>query len=284
MFDYSKLITGDMPGDKIQIGDSHIKRSDTVFPILLKKVKASGKTKIVISVYGGSGVGKSEIGSLLATRFRSNGYGAYVLSGDNYPYRIPAENDRERENRFRYGGLSAIAESDGFCSDWMDIVHDAWLSGADADPELAEKYEFMRDYQEAGKTALSAFLCTPEEIDFGLVNRIIKKFKHGEKQISLKRMGRAPEELYFESVDFSSTKILIIEWTHGNNSALEGVDFPVFLYSTPEQTLEHRISRARDKGVDSPFTSIVLEIEQQKLNEQAQTASITIGKDGELIV
>jgi len=219
----------------------------------------------------------------LATKLSLNGYGTYVLSGDNYPYRVPAENDRERENRFRYAGLAALSSSDSFSNYQMDSLKDFWLSGSDSNPKLAEEHEFLQIYQIAGKKNLINYLGTDEEIDFSLVNNIITKFKRGDSPIVLKRMGRTPEDLYFEQVNFSSISILIIEWTHGNNSALEEVDFPVFLYSTPEQTLEHRLSRARDKGSDSSFVSMVLAIEQHKLNDRAGTASIIIGKDGNLI-
>ena len=129
MIDYKELITGDMPGDKIEINDSHIQRADTIFPILYEMFKSAKKSKIVVSVYGGSGVGKSEIASLLATRFQAENIGAYVVSGDNYPYRIPLENDRERENRFRYGGLRSFAASKGFSKQGMENLKQLWGVG-----------------------------------------------------------------------------------------------------------------------------------------------------------
>ena len=110
------------------------------------------------------------------------------------------------------------------------------------------------------------------------------RFKNGDKHIPLKRMGRLPGELYFKTVDFSDVSVLLIEWTHGNNCRLSGVDLPVFLFSTPEETLAHRLSRARDRGADSPFTSLVLGIEQAMVNSQAESASIIIRKNGELAV
>lgn len=56
---------------------------------------------MVITVCGGSGVGKSEIASLLAHYFENMGVGCYTLSGDNYPHRIPVYNDAERLRIFR---------------------------------------------------------------------------------------------------------------------------------------------------------------------------------------
>ena len=99
----------------------------------------------------------------------------------------------------------------------------------------------------------------------------------------MKRMGRTPDALWFDEVDFSDTQVLILEWTHGNSDYLCGVDIPILLNSTPEETLAHRRARARDKGVDSPFTTLVLELEQAKLVRQAHKAKIIVSKAGELI-
>lgn len=56
-----KIPAGDMPGDKINIGPEHIQKAQMIFPFLLKELQKSEQERIVISVYGGSGVGKSEI-------------------------------------------------------------------------------------------------------------------------------------------------------------------------------------------------------------------------------
>lgn len=279
----SGLVQGDMPGDQIQIDKNHILRADRIFPAILKKLKDEGKDKTVISVYGGSGVGKSEIGSLLAHYFKLSGYKAYVLSGDNYPWRIPEQNDGERLNQFRSAGLSAMAESEEFSNTWDREIHAAWEDFSDADPEKAREHRGFQIYQEAGVRALQEYLGTHKEIDFNLLNHIIAQFKGGSSSIPLKRMGRMAENMYFESVDFSETAVLIIEWTHGNNVALQGLDLPVYLYSTPEETLSHRLSRGRDKGVDTPFTNLVLKIEQDRLNSQAERSSLIISKGGEFL-
>ena len=36
---------GDMPGDKIEIGESHIRKAQTIFPELLKQAKEAGLIK-----------------------------------------------------------------------------------------------------------------------------------------------------------------------------------------------------------------------------------------------
>lgn len=225
---------GDMPGDKIEIKQEHIDKAESIYPAL-HPLLPDGKA--VICVCGGSGVGKSETASLLARMLCDDGIKAYIMSGDNYPHRIPQENDAKRE----------------------------------------------RIYAEGGREALKAYLGSDEEIDFDLVNSILADFKAGKEKIRLKRMGRTPEELWFDEVDFSDTKVLILEWTHGNSDLVHGVDVPVLLNSTPEETLEHRRKRARDKGVDSPFTTMVLELEQEKLMRQAHKAKIIVAKSSAVI-
>ena len=111
----------------------------------------------------------------------------------------------------------------------------------------------------------------------------MKAFKSGEDRIYLKRMGRSEDERWYDEVDFSDTGVLIIEWTHGGNRNIEGIDIPVLLNSTPEETREHRRLRARDGKTDSAFTTMVLEIEQMELDDRASSAAIIMSKAGEFL-
>lgn len=106
---------GDMPGDRIVIGEEHIRKANTLFPALLPLLAAceNPSGRAVVTVCGGSGVGKSEIASILAYYLRAEGIGSYVLSGDNYPRRIPRENDAERLRVYRVGGLRLIWQQGG---------------------------------------------------------------------------------------------------------------------------------------------------------------------------
>ena len=237
---YRHIPHGDMPGDKICIEESHVNKAGRILPVLeeeIEKEKMNGQEKVVVTVCGGSGVGKSEIASLLAHMLNEKGKSCYVLSGDNYPHRIPCENDKKREEVYEKGGYEALVN----------------------------------------------YLGSQQEIDFEKVNHILKDFKNGKEKISLKRMGRTPEEQWYEEVDFSRVDILFLEWTHGNSDCLTEVDIPILLNSTPEETLAHRKARNRDQGVDSPFVNMVLEIEQEMLKKQAYKAKIIVTKDGELI-
>ena len=238
----SDIPCGDMPGDKVKIGEDHIRKAQTIFPLIVKEIERlqaaePSRSKFVVSVYGGSGVGKSETASLLSFYLNEAGIGAYTMSGDNYPHRIPANNDAERE----------------------------------------------RVYEEGGVDALREYLGSELETNFKEVNEILRLFHSGEKVIYLRRMGRSEKELWYEPVDFSNIQVLVLEWTHGNNAHLRGVDVPVFLGSTPAETLAHRIARGRDGNPDSPFVTMVLGLEQDLLTSQAGTAAIIISKSGDVI-
>lgn len=130
---------------------------------------------------------------------------------------------------------------------------------------------------------MESYLGTSNEIGFDEVESILKQFKEGADKIWLKRMGREDTELWYEQVDFSDIQVLVIEWTHGNSDNYKGVDIPVLLNSTPQETLAHRRARNRDGATDSPFTTMVLEIEQGMLESQAHKAKIIVSKSGDLL-
>ena len=83
-----------------------------------------------------------------------------------------------------------------------------------------------------------------------------------------------------EETDFSGISVLLLEWTHGGSDDLHGVDLPVFLESSPEETRERRIRRNRDENAASPFICRVVELEQEKLEVQRKNAGLIVGKDG----
>jgi alpha-galactosidase len=274
---------GDMPGDKIAIGEDHIRKASKIFPKLIKLIADADSEKVVVSVFGGSGVGKSETASLLAHYLKAAGVGVYVLSGDNYPRRIPLYNDAERLSVFRSAGLKGVVSS-GCYNDYVkEELSKLWVAETDADPKEAASREWLFSYQAAGRRALRGYLGTPAEQDYDEINAIIEAFKRGDKDIFLKRMGRTEDERWYDKVSFADTNVLIIEWTHGGNENLSGVDVPVLLNSTPEETREHRRLRARDGKTDSAFTTMVLEIEQEELDRVGKQAKIIMSKSGDFI-
>lgn len=276
---------GDMPGDKVEIDQGHIDKANTIFPLLLPMAAEAAKQtgRAVIAVCGGSGVGKSETASLLSYYFRSAGVGAYTLSGDNYPRRIPMYNDAERVRIFRVGGMQGMLEAGVYTEAAGTELRTLWAAEVDADPKEAAGRDWLRVYQAKGREALTGYLGTPYEQDYDELSAIIAQFKAGSDTLLLKRMGRTEDERWYEPVDLSQTNVLVIEWTHGNSDHLRGVDIPVLLNSTPEETRAHRRARARDGKTDSAFTTMVLEIEQAELDRCAHKAKIIISKSGEVL-
>ena len=278
---------GDMPGDKVNIEEIHVLKANTLFPELLnqlkKVVQENTQERVVVTVCGGSGVGKSEIASLLSYYLNQIEIGAYTLSGDNYPHRIPKYNDAERLRTFRERAIKGMVAKGEFSKERFDIIHELQVKGEDANPIYMQSYPWYESYIQCGRIGLKEYLGTSNEIDFDEIEAIVKAFKNGEEKIWLKRMGREDTELWYEEVDFTNTKVLIIEWTHGNSKNYEGVDIPILLNSTPQETLEHRRARNRDGATDGPFTMMVLELEQQLLVRDAHKAKIILSKQGEIL-
>ena len=285
--DLETITTGDMPGDKVQIGEGHLAKATAVLPrlweILRPILEASPHQRAVLAVHGGSGVGKSEIGSLLAHYLRAGGIGAYVMSGDNYPRRIPRDSDAERLRTFRTAGVRGLVDAGLYDDSVRKGLTELQTADRDADPAAVADNPWLATYQRVGRAALDAYLGTPNEIDFAEVSGILARFHDGATSLQLKRMGRELGELWYSSVDVSEVSVLVVEWTHGNSDHLVGVDVPILLNSTPEETLAHRRARARDGATDSPFTTMVLALEQAKLASQAHKAEVIVAKSGALI-
>jgi alpha-galactosidase len=278
---------GDMPGDRIGVNDASVAKADKVFPRLMEllapALESRNPSRAVASVYGGSGGGKSSVASLLAYYLGAAGIGTYILSGDNYPHRIPRDNDRERLWTFREYGLKGLVAQGEYSPERLNLLRNLQGYGLDADPDMRKECPWLAAYQLAGRAGLESYLGTPKEIDFAELNGIIERFKSGAPDLMLKRMGREDRDLWYERVDAGGIRVLLVEWTHGNSDWLSGVDIPVFLNSTPGETLEHRRSRARDAECDSPFTKMVLDIEQRMLIRQAEKAKLIVARDGSIL-
>ena len=91
------------------------------------------------------------------------------------------------------------------------------------------------------------------------------------EKIWMKRMGRSEDARWYDEVDFSGTDVLLLEWTHSGSEKVQGVDIAVCLRSTPEETKAYRLFRARDGKADSAFVTMVLEIEQAKLDARMES-------------
>jgi hypothetical protein len=273
---------GDMPGDRIHIGNEHIQKSCVIFPALLPILKTASN-KAVIAVCGGSGVGKSGVASVLSYYLRNIGIGSYTLSGDNYPHRIPKQNDAERLRIFRESGIKGMIANGVYTPDRAKVLKNLQLDDQDAESVFIENFPWLEVYQREGRKGLAGYLGTPNEQGFGQLAEIVSRFKGGAASIWLKRMGRAETEIWYDEIDFSKVNVLVIEWTHGNSDYYQGVDIPILLNSTPQETQAYRLLRGRDGQTGSAFTTMVLDIEQKLLESQAHKAKLIVSKDFKLL-
>lgn len=131
--------------------------------------------------------------------------------------------------------------------------------------------------------ALTGYLGTPNETDFDEVNGILAQFKRGDKHIALKRMAAKPPSCGMTQWTSARYRCLSSSGPMATATFCRAWTFPVLLNSTPAETLAHRRARNRDGKTDSAFTTIVLELEQQKLDAQAHKAKIILSKGGELL-
>lgn len=274
---------GDMPGDKVIISEALIPHAQKLFRLLIQMMYRAGKEKYVISVFGGSGSGKSVTTSLLTYYLNEAGISAYAMSGDNYPRRIPEYNDAERVSIFRSEGLKGLVKEGLYSREVQNVLSDLWREETDSDPAQAESRPWLSVYQKYGREGLKGYLGEDKEQDYDQVNEILSSFRRGDEKIWMKRMGRTEDARWYDEIDFSHTDVLLLEWTHSGAEQVKNVDISICLRSTPEETKAYRLFRARDGKADSAFVTMVLEIEQEKLDRRMENADIILSKEGEVL-
>ena len=254
------------------LAQEQIRNAERLFPLIREKTEERKEKKTVISVSGGSGVGKTGMAFLLQNMFEKQGKKSLIISGDNYPHRIPMYNDAERIARFRMSGLNGLITERLYTDEVKEKLLEFQKAGRDAEEQ--EDMQWLSIYQKYGDKALTDYLGTDQELDYEAVSNLLMQFHGGTSQLLLRHMGRTPDEIWYDRRDVSDTDILILEWTHGNSACLQGVDVSVVLISTPEETLENRKKRNRDTAIDSPFVARVLSIEQKKINNGLDRADV----------
>jgi alpha-galactosidase len=267
---------GDKPGDSTAIWPTHIELASKIYPELVghltQTLRAARNGRVVVAVAGGSGSGKTGVASVLAHYLKTAGVGAYTLSGDNYVWRSPSHNDGERLGRFRLAGALGLANEDLLTPAVRAELQLLQENQIDAAPLSAPWHSA---YLAAGRIALEDYLGGPSEIDFAGLSQTLTLFHDGATELWLRRCsGGAEHGIWLEKVDFREVDVMFVEWTHALSESLHGVDIGIYLNSTPEETLARRVARGRDAGADSPFVSLVLEVEQAKLERQSLTAQI----------
>ena len=278
---------GDMPGDKVWIGPQAVEKANVTFrallPLLREALAASPGRRAVVAVTGGSGVGKTCVSALITFYLNALGVGAYTHSGDNYPRRIPVQNDAERVSVFRGAGVEGLLAANAYTPARAAVLRALQQADADCDPASCAAQPWLTDYQAAGRAALSGYLGTAQEQRYDQLEAVLRQFHGGANRIWLRRLGRGPEDLWYEEKDFSGVSVLVLEWTHGNSGLFEGVDIPILLSSTPAETRAYRLARGRDANADTAFITMVLELEQAKLEARAGAAKLIVSKSCELL-
>ncbi len=261
-------------GDTVPIMEGHRHYAKLLLPPLLDKLKVCCQP-VVVSLFGGSGCGKTGTAAALALELEALGISSIVIGGDHFPRRIPVYNDAERLSRFRTSGLAALVREGLYSESVQQELELLWDRETDSDPALTEQYQWLKTYQAAGRAALTAYLGTPEEQDYEEVNRVIAAFRQG-KPVWLRCMGRTEDSRRYQKVETEGKKVCILEWTHGGSAQIEKVDIPIYLDSTPDGTRQARKLRGRDAGTDSLFTAMVLEIEQAAIRSRVPFASLVL--------
>jgi hypothetical protein len=168
--DMDSIPKGDMPGDKIKIGSQHIRKAQIIFPklleLLIPALDENLYQRAVAVICGGSGAGKSEIASLISYYLNCMGLGSYILSGDNYPYRIPKYNDAERLRIFRKSGIEGLISHGQYIKERHAVLKEIQKSGNDSNPDYVNRYSWLSVYQSAGRSGLKNYLGTTNEINF----------------------------------------------------------------------------------------------------------------------
>ena len=177
---------------------------------------------------------------------------------------------------FRSAGIRGLLAADGYSPERAEALRRLQLDDLDSDPAQCEANAWLADYQAAGRAALGGYLGSETEQAYEEIGEALRRFHAGDEAIWLRRMGRGPEDLWYEKKDFSGVSVLTLEWTHGNSGLFEGVDIPVLLSSTPAETRAYRLARGRDANADTAFITMVLELEQGKLEARADAAKLIV--------
>lgn len=267
------------------ISDGARNSADRILPLIAERMNSqyADQKRIVIAVAGGSGAGKSAISSLLSHAMNDLGVFTVRLSGDNYPRRIPEQNDAERYRLYRVAGLQYLLSNGLYNSQVRSDLRVLQEAGSEFDPEQVKNYSWLQQYQMAGIEALKQYLGSDSEQDFNDINRVIAAFKNGDHSVWCKKMGRVDIARWYDNVQFPDCAVMIIDWTHALSTNLTGVDIQVLLASSPAETQAIRVARGRDKFADSPFVASALKLEQKSINDRADCNTMIFNRQGNLI-
>lgn len=120
---------------------------------------------------------------LLSCFLKEKGIETCILSGDNYPHRIPKYNDAERLQIFRENAIVGMLKERTYTEERRTIIQEFQKAENDADERYVEKYPWYESYLRNGRKALENYLGTEKEINFEEVDRLVHAFKDGGQKL-----------------------------------------------------------------------------------------------------
>ena len=109
-----------------------------------ENLEAAVKGAYALNILG-SGVGKTGMAFLLQNMFEKQGKKSLIISGDNYPHRIPMYNDAERIARFRMSGLNGLITERLYTDEIKEKLLELQKAGRDAEEQ--EDMQWLSIYQ-----------------------------------------------------------------------------------------------------------------------------------------
>ncbi len=115
----------------------------------------------------------------------------------------------------------------------------------------------------------------PQEVQMDMILRHISAFRAGEPSITSPTVNYSANRFDTRAIVLDGCEVLVVEGTYV--LMIDDADVRVFLQATYEATADAR--RARNRDIDAPFVTQVLEIEHSIIARQIELADIVISRD-----
>ena len=122
-----------------------------------------------VAILGPSGSGKTTLATALQQYFLNDGTGCYLLSGDDYPHRIPKRNDEERPRVYKEAGEDGLR---GYLGTKKEIDFDRINEVLAAFHEGKDTITLRHLGREDGEIS-------SEETDFSGISVLLLEWTHG---------------------------------------------------------------------------------------------------------
>ena len=114
-----------------------------------------------------------------------------------------------------------------------------------------------------------------QEVQMDMMLRHISAFRAGEGSIICPTVNYSANRFDIRAIALDGCEVLVVEGTYV--LMIDDADVRVFLEATYEDTADAR--RARNRDIDAPFVTQVLEIEHSIIARQIELADIVISRD-----